>query len=91
MLVFAVLALLLASLRIYGVMTFLVKQSVQEVGIRMALGAQARDVLILALILMAIGTAIGLVGSIFVTHIMSTAFWSVRNGPVHLCHRAVNP
>jgi predicted permease len=78
---FAVLALLLASLGVYGVMAFLVKQRVQEFAIRMALGAQARDVLILALrpglILVAIGTAIGLVGSIFVTRVMSSLLFGV--------------
>jgi predicted permease len=79
--IFAVLALLLASLGIYGVMAFLVKQRVQEFGIRMALGAQARDVLVLALrpglMLVFTGTAIGLAVSLMVTRIMSSLLFGV--------------
>jgi putative ABC transport system permease protein len=80
---FAVLALFLASLGIYGVTAFLVKQRVQEFGIRMALGAQIRDILVLAvrpgLILVSIGAAAGLVVSMFVTRLMSSLLFAVSS------------
>jgi predicted permease len=80
---FAVLALFLASLGIYGVTAFLVKQRVQEFGIRMALGAQIRDILVLAvrpgLVLVSIGAAAGLVVSMFVTRFMSSLLFAVSS------------
>jgi putative ABC transport system permease protein len=78
---FAALALFLASLGIYGVTAFLVKQRVQEFGIRMALGAQIRDILLLAvrpgLVLVSIGAAAGLVVSMFITRLMSSLLFAV--------------
>jgi ABC-type antimicrobial peptide transport system permease subunit len=80
---FAFLALFLASLGIYGVTAFLVKQRVQEFGIRMALGAQIRDILVLAvrpgLVLVSIGAAAGLVVSIFITRLMSSLLFTVSS------------
>lgn len=80
---FAFLALFLASLGIYGVTAFLVKQRVQEFGIRMALGAQIRDILLLAvrpgLVLVSIGAAAGLVVSMFVTRLMSSLLFAVSS------------
>src|SRR5436190_6971535 len=80
---FAVLALFLASLGIYGVTAFLVKQRVQEFGIRMALGAQIRDILVLAvrpgLVLVSIGAAAGLVVSMFITRLMSSLLFAVSS------------
>jgi predicted permease len=80
---FAFLALFLASLGIYGVTAFLVKQRVQEFGIRMALGAQIRDILVLAvrpgLVLVSIGAAAGLVVSMFVTRFMSSLLFAVSS------------
>src|SRR5436309_3510319 len=80
---FAALALFLASLGIYGVTAFLAKQRVQEFGIRMALGAQIRDILVLAvrpgLVLVSIGAAAGLVGSMFVTRLMSSLLFAVSS------------
>ncbi len=80
---FGFLAMFLASLGIYGVTAFLVKQRVQEFGIRMALGAQIRDILLLAvrpgLVLVSIGAAAGLVVSMFVTRLMSSLLFAVSS------------
>ena len=79
--VFAVSALLLAALGIYGVMAFVVSQRAQEFGIRLALGAKPRDILGLAfrpgLILTATGTIVGLGVSIVVTRLMSSLLFGV--------------
>jgi len=79
--VFAVSALLLAALGIYGVMAFVVSQRAQEFGIRMALGAKPQDILGLAfrpgLILTATGTIVGLGASIVVTRLMSSLLFGV--------------
>jgi putative ABC transport system permease protein len=79
--VFAVSALLLAALGIYGVMAFVVSQRAQEFGIRLALGAKPRDILGLAfrpgLILTATGTIVGIGASIVVTRLMSSLLFGV--------------
>jgi ABC-type antimicrobial peptide transport system permease subunit len=78
---FAAVALLLAALGIYGVMAFVVSQRVQEFGIRSALGAQPRDILMLAfrpgLALTSAGIVAGLAASIAVTHLMSSLLFGV--------------
>jgi len=79
--VFAVSALLLAALGIYGVMAFVVGQRAQEFGIRLALGAKPREILGLAfrpgLLLTATGTIVGLGASIVVTRLMSSLLFGV--------------
>jgi ABC-type antimicrobial peptide transport system permease subunit len=79
--VFAALALLLAALGIYGVMAFLISQRVQEFGIRLALAAQPRDILLLAfrpgVVLTSTGILVGLLGSVGVTHLMSSLLFGV--------------
>jgi len=78
---FSVLALGMAAVGIYGVMAYLVIQRTQEIGIRMALGAQKRDVLKLVvgkgMALALIGAAIGLVASLFLTRLMRSLLFEV--------------
>src|SRR5206468_1803184 len=79
---FAALALVLAGVGIYGVMAYSVAQRTQEIGIRLALGAQRRDLLRLVvgqgMRLAAVGVAIGLAGAFAATRILSTLLYQVK-------------
>ncbi len=78
---FAGLALLLACVGIYGVISYLVGQRTQEIGIRMALGAQRRDILVLVLgegtKMALIGAAIGTGASLVLTRLMAKQLFGV--------------
>lgn len=77
----AAVALLLTSLGIYGVMAYIVGQRVQEFGIRSALGALPRDILMLAirpgLAMTTIGVVFGFAASVIVTRLMSSLLFGV--------------
>jgi putative ABC transport system permease protein len=84
MAIFGVLALFLASIGIYGVMAYAVSQRAQEFSIRMALGAEARDILLLALrpgaMLTLTGVALGLAAAQGATHLMASLLFGVSPG-----------
>lgn len=79
--VFALVALVLASVGVYGVINYAVSQQIHEIGIRMALGAQHGDILkqIIGrgLILVLIGVAIGLAGAVLTMRIMESMLFGV--------------
>jgi putative ABC transport system permease protein len=79
--VFATVALVLAAIGLYGVMAYSVTQRTQEIGIRMALGAEPGKIMSMivrhSLVLVIVGVAIGLLGAWAVTRIMSSLLYGV--------------
>ena len=79
--IFAAVALVLTIVGLYGVMSYSVAQRTNEIGIRMALGAQTRDVLSLIVKqgfkLVLIGLAIGLVGAFALMRVISSLLFGV--------------
>ncbi len=79
--IFAAVALLLAVIGIYGIMSWSVAQRTQEIGIRMAVGAEARSIMKLilgrGLKLSAIGLAIGLAATLALTRLLSTQLFEI--------------
>ena len=79
---FALTALLLAGLGIYGVISYIVSERTHEIGIRLALGAERIDVMRLVmgqgLRLALTGAAVGLAGALIVSHLIQGLLYGVR-------------
>jgi ABC-type antimicrobial peptide transport system permease subunit len=79
---FAGLAIILASVGLYGVIAYLVAQRTHEIGVRMALGARSRDVLGMVLghglRLVAIGVVLGIAGALGLTRFLAGQLYGVR-------------
>lgn len=79
---FSILALLLAVIGIYGVLAYFVSQRTSEIGVRLALGATPRDIMLMILrrgmILTLLGVSIGLFAAYGVTRLMSTLLFEVK-------------
>jgi putative ABC transport system permease protein len=85
--IFAGVALLLASIGIYGVMAYTFSRRTNEIGIRMAMGAQRGDILRIAVgegaMIVVFGVTAGLMGSLILTRFLQTMLFDVKpNDPI---------
>src|SRR5262249_49213581 len=80
--IFAAVALLLASIGIYGIMAYSVQQRTSEIGLRMALGASPQDVrwmiVTQGMTLALIGVVLGVAGGLAVTRVMRSLLFGVK-------------
>jgi putative ABC transport system permease protein len=80
--IFAAVALALAAIGIFGVLSYAVAQRTREIGIRMALGAQARTVLAMivchAMLLAGSGGVLGIGGAYFISQMLTTLLYSTK-------------
>ena len=80
--VFAIIAFLLASIGIYGVMAYTFSQRVGEIGLRMALGAQRSDIFKIVLgegmLIVVAGLGAGLIGSVMLTRFLETMLFDIK-------------
>jgi len=79
--VFAIMATILAAVAVYGVMSSSVSQRTREIGIHMAMGAKARDIIRLigarALVLVSLGLLSGFFSSLALTHLLDEQLWGI--------------
>jgi putative ABC transport system permease protein len=79
---FALLALVLAAIGVFGVMAYSVSRRTHEIGVRVAMGAKPGDILSFAvgqgMAVAAIGLGIGIVGSVCLTHFLSGFLYDVK-------------
>jgi putative ABC transport system permease protein len=80
--IFATVALLLAAVGIYGVLSYLVAQRVREIGIRMAIGAQREDILRLVIAhgmkLVLIGISVGVLGALLTSRLLRSLLFGIK-------------
>ena len=78
---FALTATLLAAIGVYGVMAYSVAQRTREIGIRVALGAAAHEVVVLVgrrtMVIVAVGLIIGIAGALLATQLLRSQLWGV--------------